>query len=135
MMAGSAPEIFYGGCHCGAVRYRVTVHSRDAVECNCTICRKKGYLHLIVAEEDFDLLCGRDAIETYTFGTHTAKHHFCRHCGIHSYYRPRSHPEQIDVNVHCLEGVEPSEFDFHSFDGRHWEENVEALRAKPRGDQ
>lgn len=134
MMQDDAPEIFQGGCHCGAVRYRVTVRSRHAVACNCTICKKKGYLHLIVAEEDFDLLSGADAIETYTFGTHTAKHHFCRHCGIHSYYRPRSHPERIDVNIHCLEGIEPSDFDFYSFDGRHWEDNVEELRANQRSD-
>lgn len=129
MTSDVASEVFEGGCHCGAVRYRVTVRSRDAVQCNCSICTKKGYLHLIVADEDFELLRGADAIATYTFGTHTAKHHFCSRCGIHSYYRPRSHPERVDVNIRCLDGVEPSDFRFYSFDGQNWEDNVDALRA------
>jgi hypothetical protein len=92
------------------------------------MCTKKGYLHLIVPEEDFELLQGADAITTYTFGTHTAKHHFCTRCGVHSYYRPRSHPESVDVNIRCLDGLEPSDFRYHSFDGQHWEESVDALR-------
>ena len=128
-------EVLEGGCHCGAVRYRVTVRAREGVECNCSMCAKKGYLHLIVPEEDFELLRGADAIKTYTFGTHTAKHHFCTHCGVHSYYCPRSHPESIDVNIRCLDGVEPSDFRFYSFDGKNWEESVEALREEELGRQ
>lgn len=131
-MDDASPEVLEGGCHCGAVRYRATVRSREAVECNCSICTKKGFVHLLVAEEDFELLRGADALTTYTFGTHTAKHHFCRHCGIHSYYRPRSHPERIDVNVRCLEGVEPSDFRLSTFDGQNWEGSVEELRARDR---
>ncbi|MGB8224786.1 MAG: GFA family protein [Polyangiales bacterium] len=127
-----APSVVEGGCHCGAVRYRVTLRACEAVECNCSICTKKGFLHLIVPESDFELLCGGDALTTYTFGTHTAKHHFCRHCGIHSYYRPRSHPDRVDVNVRCLDGVEPSDFQLSSFDGQHWEESVGELRDRPR---
>ena len=134
-MADSAPEVLEGGCHCGAVRYRVTVRAREGVECNCTMCAKKGYLHLIVAEEDFELLRGADAITTYTFGTHTAKHHFCSRCGVHSFYRPRSHPDKVDVNIRCLDGVEPSGFRYYSFDGQNWEESVEALRANERSRQ
>lgn len=128
-------EVLEGGCHCGAVRYRVTVRSRAGVECNCSICRKKGYLHLIVPERDFELLRGADAITTYTFGTHTAQHHFCSHCGVHSYYRPRSHPDKVDVNVRCLDGVEPSDFRYYDFDGEHWEESVDALRENQRKHQ
>ena len=135
MMSDAAPEVLEGGCHCGAVRYRVTVRSHEAVECNCSVCAKKGYLHLIVAEEDFELLRGADAITTYTFGTHTAKHHFCSRCGVHSYYRPRSHPERVDVNIRCLDGVEPSDFRFYSFDGQKWEDSVEALRERQRTPQ
>ena len=135
MMSDAAPEVLEGGCHCGAVRYRVTVRSHEAVECNCSVCAKKGYLHLIVAEEDFELLRGADAITTYTFGTHTAKHHFCNRCGVHSYYRPRSHPERVDVNIRCLDGVEPSDFSYYSFDGQSWEDSVEALRARQRTPQ
>lgn len=135
MTSGSTPEVVEGGCHCGAVRYRVTVRSREAVECNCSICAKKGFLHLIVPENDFELLRGADAITTYTFGTHTAKHHFCGHCGIHSYYRPRSHPDEVDVNVHCLDGMNPDDFRFTSFDGRNWEASVKKLRELHRNRQ
>lgn len=131
-MADAAPEVLEGGCHCGAVRYRVTVRGRNGVECNCSMCAKKGYLHLIVPEDDFELLQGADAITTYTFGTHTAKHHFCSRCGVHSYYRPRSHPQSVDVNIRCLDDVDPSDFRFYAFDGQHWEESVEALREAQR---
>lgn len=135
MTSESTPEALEGGCHCGAVRYRVTVRSRDAVDCNCSICSKKGFLHLIVPESDFELLRGTDEITTYSFGTHTAKHHFCSRCGIHSYYRPRSHPDRVDVNVRCLDGVNPSEFRFTSFDGQNWEDRVEELRERHRDRQ
>jgi len=131
-MGDAKPAVLEGGCHCRAVRYRVTVRSREAVDCNCSICAKKGYLHLIVPEADFELLQGDDALTTYTFGTETAKHHFCSHCGVHSYYRPRSHPDQIDVNVRCLDGVEPSDFEVSQFDGRNWEDSVEELQARQR---
>lgn len=119
-----------GGCHCGAVRYRVTFSAFEAVRCNCSICTMKGFLHLIVPEPQFELRAGEDAITTYTFGTHTAKHHFCRHCGIHSFYRPRSHPDQVDVNIHCLDGIDPDRFSIFAFDGQHWEESVDALRNR-----
>jgi hypothetical protein len=135
MMTGGAPEVLEGGCHCGAVRYRVTLRSREGVECNCSMCSKKGYLHLIVAEEDFELLRGGDAITTYTFGTHVAKHHFCSRCGVHSFYRPRSHPDKVDVNIRCLDGVAPTDFQYYAFDGQNWEQSVDALRANERARQ
>ena len=131
-MAGGEPQVLEGGCHCGAVRYRVTVRSHEAVECNCSVCAKKGYLHLIVPEADFELLRGTSALTTYPFGTGTAQHHFCRHCGVHSYCRPRSHPDQIDVNIRCLDGVDLSDFQVSTFDGRNWEDSVEELRARQR---
>jgi hypothetical protein len=99
------------------------------------MCTKKGFLHLIVPETDFQLLSGADALTTYTFGTHTAKHHFCKHCGIHSYYRPRSHPNDVDVNLRCLDGVNPAEFEIVAFDGKNWEESIEELRGAQRSDQ
>ena len=120
---------FYeGGCHCGAVRYRVTVREAKAVDCNCSICSKKGFIHIIVDEADFDLVRGHDNLTTYTFGTHTAKHHFCSTCGIHSFYRPRSHPDGIDVNLRCLDDVDLDAFDVQPFDGKQWEESIDKLR-------
>jgi len=103
------------------VRFRVTASLDRVSECNCSICAKKGFLHLIVAREQFELLQGQDELSTYTFNTGVAKHHFCRHCGVHSFYVPRSDPDKIDVNVRCLDGVELSALRLRAFDGRHWE--------------
>jgi hypothetical protein len=109
-----------GGCHCGAIRFRVKVRKYEAIACNCSICQKKGILHLIVPPEDFELLKGEDNLSTYTFNTGIAKHHFCKTCGIHPFYRPRSHPDDYDVNVRCLDGDAIERFTITSFDGKHW---------------
>jgi hypothetical protein len=121
---------YEGGCHCGRVRYRVTGDLARVTECNCSMCGKKGYLHLIVPREAFELLSGRDDLTTYRFGTGIAQHHFCRHCGIHGFYVPRSDPDKIDVNVRCLDGIEPSALKPIPFDGRHWEEAYEARERR-----
>ena len=113
-----------GGCHCGRVRYRVTATLDGVTECNCSICAKKGFLHLIVARDRFELVSGGDEITTYRFNTGVAQHHFCRHCGIHSFYVPRSDPDKIDVNVRCLDGVDVAAIEIHRFDGRHWEDAI-----------
>ena len=97
---------FEGGCHCGRVRMRVTGDLADTVECNCSICTKKGFLHLIVPRDRFELLAGRDDLTTYRFNTGVAQHTFCRHCGIYAFYVPRSDPDKVDVNVRCLDGVD-----------------------------
>ncbi|MCB9681640.1 MAG: GFA family protein [Alphaproteobacteria bacterium] len=117
-----------GSCHCGAVAFRVRVRAREAIACSCSICTLKGFLHLIVPPEDFELLTGADDLTLYTFGTHTAKHRFCRHCGIHAFYTPRSHPDHVDVNVHALHGTSPDDFRIVPFDGRNWEDNIDAIR-------
>lgn len=91
-------------------------------QCNCSMCAKKGFLHLIVAPERFELLSGRDDVTTYEFNTRVAKHHFCRHCGIHSFYVPRSDPDKVDVNVRCLDGVDLDALAVTRFDGQNWED-------------
>ena len=115
---------YEGGCHCGRVRFRVTADLDRVTECNCSMCTKKGFLHLIVPPERFELLSGRDDLTTYEFNTRVAKHHFCRHCGVHSFYVPRSDPDKIDVNVRCLDGVDPGKITVARFDGRHWEASI-----------
>ncbi len=117
-------KTYEGGCHCGRVRFRVTVDLDRVSECNCSMCAKKGFLHVIVPLGCFELLSGADALTTYEFNTRVAKHRFCRECGIHSFYVPRSDPDKIDVNVRCLEGVDPAVLRITSFDGRHWEESM-----------
>lgn len=119
---------YEGGCHCGAVRFRVKVDKHQVDDCNCSICQKKGFLHLIVPPEQFTLLSGVEVLTTYSFNTHIAKHTFCSICGIHPFYRPRSHPDWIDVNLRCLDGDVMSRFQIVPFDGANWEENIHKLR-------
>jgi hypothetical protein len=121
-----------GGCHCGAVRFRVCARELFALDCNCSVCTKKGFLHFIVARDDFELVSGDDALSLYTFGTGVAKHTFCRTCGVHAFYTPRSHPQGVDVNVRCLDGGAIERFEVQPFDGRRWEENVARIQG-PRG--
>ena len=93
-----------GGCHCRRVRFEVEAPAEiEALDCNCSVCRMTGYLHLIVPASRFRLLSGAEDLVEYTFNTGAAKHRFCRHCGIKSFYVPRSHPDGIDVNVRCLD--------------------------------
>jgi hypothetical protein len=76
---------YEGGCHCGRVRFRVTADLARVTECNCSICSKKGFLHLIVPLEAFELISGKDALTTYRFNTGVARHTFCATCGIHPF--------------------------------------------------
>jgi hypothetical protein len=128
-------ETYEGGCHCGQVRFRVRGDLANVAECNCSICTMKGFLHLIVPRERFELLRGAEAITTYAFNTGVAKHTFCRHCGIHSFYTPRSAPDGISVNVRCLDGVDIDAIRANPFDGRHWEDAMrERLESGNAGD-
>ena len=121
-------DTYEGGCHCGAVRFRVAVERHEAIDCNCSMCRKKGIVHLIVAAERFTLLRGAQALQTYRFNTGVAKHMFCRICGMHPFYAPRSHPGSVDVNIRCLDGDVADRFRVTPFDGANWEANVDAIR-------
>ena len=123
---------YQGQCHCGAVRFAVEadLESVEVIECNCSICRRKGFLHLIVEPEAFELIEGEGELVIYRFGTRQAVHKFCGRCGIHAFYTPRSHPDKVDVNVRCLEGVALEGLRVRPFDGRNWEEHIEELRAQ-----
>jgi hypothetical protein len=122
------PLVVTGGCHCGAVRFRATLRSFDLSECNCSLCAKKGYLHVIVPGADFELLTSEDRYSTYQFNTRVARHHFCKTCGVHSFYVPRSHPDGFSLNGRCLDDVDLAWFDRESFDGRNWEASIHTLR-------
>jgi hypothetical protein len=122
MSAQTPTRTYAGGCHCGAVRFEMdATEPLQAVECNCSICSRTGYLHLIVPASRFRLLAGAGELGTYTFGTAVAKHLFCRQCGIKSYYVPRSNPDGFSVNVRCLDGYPDFAMSIQLFDGRNWE--------------
>ena len=123
-------QTYEGGCHCGQVRIRVQADLAQISECNCSICTKKGILHLVVPLDQFTLLQGQDALTTYQFGTNVAKHTFCRHCGIHAFYVPRSDPDKVSVNARCLDGIDAAALHAsRCFDGRNWEAAMAARRV------
>jgi hypothetical protein len=111
-----------GGCHCGRVRFEVAAPARlEVADCNCSICSKFAYLHLIVSADRFTLLSGRDEVVTYTFNTCIAKHHFCATCGVKSFYIPRSHPDGVSVNARCIDSGTIESMSVIPFNGREWE--------------
>jgi len=117
-----------GGCHCGGVAFEVRTPSEvELVDCNCSMCSKTGYLHLIVAKKDFKLVRGETLLTTYTFNTGAAKHLFCSVCGIKSFYVPRSHPGGYSINFRCLDAEEFTSVMTTEFDGSHWELNAGEL--------
>ena len=120
---------YQGGCHCGRVRFEIDAEIGTVLDCNCSICAKKGFLHLIVDPSQVRMLSPADAVSLYQFNTKTAKHYFCPVCGISPYYIPRSHPDKIDVNVRCLEGVELESLTIVPFNGREWEKNRASLEV------
>ena len=113
----SALATHRGGCHCGRVRFEVDAAAHpDVLDCNCSICRITGFLHLIVPASRFRLLSGAEELTDYRFNTGSARHLFCRHCGIKSFYVPRSHPDGFSVNARCIEGLDLASLRVIAFD-------------------
>lgn len=120
-----------GSCHCGAIQFTVSVDvegERNAI-CNCSRCQMIGFLHHHVESSSFNLVSGWDHIQTYRFATLGAEHMFCKSCGIEPFYRSRSDPNKIDVNLRCLQGIDIYALQYSLVDGRHWEE-AQAARRK-----
>ena len=117
-----------GSCHCGAVQFTVEAAEHiSADRCNCSICTMSGFLHLIVPASRFSLLRGDEALTEYRFNTGTAKHLFCRHCGVKSFYVPRSNPDGYSINVNCLDPGTIKSLKTVDFDGQNWEDNAAGL--------
>jgi len=120
-----------GGCHCGRVRFEVLAPPKpEILDCNCSICAKTGFLHLIVSKANFKLISGGDSLTAYTFNTGTAKRRCCAVCGIKSFYVPRSHPDGFSVNVRCLDEAIP-DMVVVAIDGRNWETQFPEGRGAP----
>ena len=112
-----------GGCHCGRVRFEVRAATTINVsECNCSICSKSSYLGMIVPQDRFILISGEESLTEYRFDSGDAKHLFCKHCGIKSFYIPRSHPDGVSVNARCLNPGTVEEMKIKQFDGQNWEQ-------------
>ncbi len=118
-----------GGCHCRRVRYRAKLPADSvALRCNCSICAACGFVHLIVPAADFELQCQEEALTEYRFNTGVARHLFCKHCGIKSFYVPRSNPDGFSLNLHCIDDYRSLSLPTEDFDGQNWEANAAALR-------
>ena len=97
---------YQGGCHCGEFRFQVSLPDSIEVEdCNCSVCSKAGYLHVIVPSRQFKVLQGQDRMQLYTFNSGVAKHYFCKTCGIYTHHQRRSNPEECGINLGCIDGV------------------------------
>lgn len=121
---GMAKVTHQGGCHCGAVRFEVHAPAKVLVQkCNCSMCTKTGFEHLIVPADDFKLVSGEDMLTTYTFNTGVAKHLFCKRCGVKSFYVPRSNPDGYSVNLRCVDPGTITEVLYEDFDGQNWEKS------------
>lgn len=117
-----------GGCHCGAVRFEVDAPAEiEATHCNCSICNKTGFLHLMVPAGQFRISAGEDGLTDYRFNTGTAKHLFCKVCGVKAFYVPRSHPDGWSVNVHCIDKDTVESIEVNEFDGANWEANIASI--------
>lgn len=118
----------HGSCHCGGVRITIDASADiEALECNCSMCQKLGFLHLIVPAKDFRLEAGAELLTTYTFNTGVAKHTFCSRCGVKPFYVPRSNPDGFSVNVRCLDRSSIRSLSIKPFDGQNWEQNAAGL--------
>jgi hypothetical protein len=140
----SDPVSLNGSCHCGAVKFTVTLTEgfASARRCTCSICRMRGAIAVTSTPDNLHIIRGEDYLSTYRFNTKSAEHHFCSTCGIYTHHTRRSNPNQLGVNVACLDRISP--FDFEEvivFDGqRHPADNAEhrtyvagVLRFEPAG--
>ena len=111
---------YRGSCHCGAITYRFSAPAIDkGLRCNCSICVRKGAVMtaFTVAPEDIDIEIKDSSLSTYQFGSKTAKHHFCKQCGIYTFHETKSKPSHFRLNIGCIEGINSLEIPVEIFDG------------------
>ena len=99
-------------CHCGEFEAEVKIPENGiekVMRCNCTLCKRKGYVIGVLGENDFKIIKGEKLLKVYQYYTKAAKHYFCSICGIHTHNRPRINPKIFGINVACVEGIDPFE--------------------------
>lgn len=112
---------YQGSCHCGKVTFELEGSIGPALECNCSICSRKGAIWQATDDAHFRILTGQDELTLYQFGTRTARHFFCKHCGTSTFSNPRIAPDKWVVNLRCVDNIDLSVLKIHHFDGRNWE--------------
>jgi len=127
-------KIYKGSCHCNKVQFEIQAPKNfSAIECNCSVCSKSGYLHLHIKKENFTLISGKNILISYRFNTKEAEHLFCRYCGIKSFYQPRSHKNSYSINVRCLDDIDVNTVKIEFYNGRSWEDNIKNFPDQPSG--
>jgi hypothetical protein len=126
------PQTYLGTCHCGRVKFEVRASLDYVMDCNCSLCRRKGALWHGAAESNLRILAGEAELTLYQFNTKTAKHYFCRHCGVSPFSRPRLDPGRWAFNVRCVDGVDLAALPVRPFDGANWEAAAKALLESRR---
>ena len=106
-MSARSVKTYRGQCHCQAVRFEIQTDFPELTMCDCSICSKKNALMVKVHESKFKLLAGEESLAEYQFHTKTARHFFCKVCGIYPFHRKRVTPDNLGINVFCLEGFNP----------------------------
>ncbi|KAI9297051.1 DUF636-domain-containing protein [Neoconidiobolus thromboides FSU 785] len=115
--------LYKGSCHCGIIKFEVEAGEElTIIDCNCSICFKKGFQHLIVSKDKLKINSDMELLSLYTFNTHIAKHYFCKKCGICPFYIPRSNPDGFDINYRCIDEPKPKKVVFEPYDGNNWEQ-------------
>jgi len=106
------PITLHGACHCGAVKCKVRLHHglASARRCTCSYCAMRGAVAVSARIDGLEIIDGADSLATYNFNTGVAQHHFCRKCGIYTHHQRRSNPDELGVNVACLDGLSPFDF-------------------------
>lgn len=118
-----------GGCHCGTVTFEVNAPTDlEVFTCSCSICAATGFVHLIVKDADFRIVSGEDNLTDYRFNTGTARHLFCKTCGVKPFYVPRSHPDGWSVNANCVDRSSVKSMNIGEFDGANWENSIDTIR-------
>lgn len=121
------PHTYRGSCHCGRVVFELDAEIVGAIDCNCSICRRRGARWHAAVDSELRIVAGESELTPYRFLTHTAKHLFCRHCGIHPFARPRLDPSRWVVNLRCIDDIDLPALRVQPFDGEHWEDAAAAL--------
>jgi hypothetical protein len=113
-------KTYEGGCHCGRVRFRVETTLTQAIECNCSICGKRGALWAPLKAPQFTLLSGQDALTDYQFAKKNVHHLFCENCGVGAFSRGAAPngEEMVMANVRCLDGIDIAALKLRPFDGK-----------------
>ncbi len=111
---------YHGSCHCGRISFHFSgPEITSGLRCNCSVCRRKGatMTGYVIAPNDLQIYVEDDALATYEFGEHVARHHFCRHCGIYPFHTTLRKPGYYRVNTGCIDGIDSSKLPFDVFEG------------------